>query len=109
MTPERTASPMVVLQRRLGRLMLGAVQVSAVLLAGGLMMLLAGRTELASDWLLRTGLLILMLTPVLRIIEAVLDSIRTRDWLFIATTAAVLLVLTATLLLALNMARPPNR
>lgn len=76
--------------------MLAGVWSSATLLAAGLLLALSG-ADAAAGHMLRAGLLILMGTPVMRIVLSVAEAIRQRDWFWLWTTVAVAVVLAGTL------------
>ncbi len=86
-------SHFLALETLLGRLMLAGVICSAGLLLAGLTMFLAGGTGRATAVVLTAGLFVLMATPVLRVGVSVIESIRTRDWFFVLTTIAVMVLL----------------
>jgi uncharacterized membrane protein len=88
-------------ERRLGLVLGLGVRASALLLGAGLVLFLVGRTPAMADALLRAGLIALMSTPVLRVALSVVEYARVRDWFFLATATAVLLVLLATIATAL--------
>ena len=46
----------------------------------------------AKDWI-QLGVLVLMLTPIIRVVLSIVDFARQRDWLYVAITAIVLLVI----------------
>lgn len=74
------------------KLLLACVGFAAVSLILGLAAwLFTGGT--AHTWLLDLGLLVLMATPVLRVVLAAGDFIRERDWVFVGTAVAVLVFL----------------
>lgn len=75
--------------------MLGGVWVSSVLLAVGLLLGLAGRS-MDGETLLRSGLLCLMATPVLRVALSMLEALRLRDYFWLWSTVAVVVVLVGT-------------
>ena len=50
--------------------------------------------------LLSTGLLLLLATPVARVVVSVIDYARERDWLFVTLTVIVLLELAASVLVS---------
>lgn len=87
-------------ERQLGRVLGFGVRASAVLLGAGLALFLVGRTPATADLLLRAGLIVLMATPVLRVALSVVEYARVRDWFFLTTATAVLLVLLATIVAA---------
>jgi uncharacterized membrane protein len=88
------------LEHRLGVLLRIGIMVSATTLAAGLglWLLLPGRPE--GNWLLEAGFVALMATPILRVVVSLVSYVRMRDWFFVFTTLAVLLVLAVTLLTA---------
>ena len=87
------------LERLLGVLMLAGVACSAGLLLLGLGWFMAGAR---AEPLRTTGLTILMITPALRVAIAVVEALRLRDWLFVTTTIAVVVLLGLTLVFALD-------
>jgi uncharacterized membrane protein len=89
-------------ERTLSRLMLAGVWLSAFSLTLGLTLLLAFTQSAAGDVLLRVGLLVLMATPVLRIALSVVEAVRQRDWFWLWSTIAVVVVLTGTVIYSLR-------
>jgi uncharacterized membrane protein len=85
------------------RLLLAGSWFSTVLLTLGLVTFLLG-VPVARD-VLRLGLFVLMITPVMRVIMSAAQYLRERDWLFALVTLAVLAVLTGTLAVALRIAQ----
>ena len=57
---------------------------------------LAERTDLA----LGTGLVLLMTTPVLKLLSVLIDEIRARDWRFVLLGLVVVLLLCGSVMLA---------
>lgn len=94
-----TEAPLSRLEVHLGRLLLAGVLTSAACLAAGLLLTLTGRS---ADVILTTGLVVLMATPILRVIVSIVEYVRMRDWFFVAVTLFVLLVLAGTVLVALR-------
>jgi len=92
------------LETRLGHLLVTGVILSATALVLGLGTWLFAPSSRAADFLLRTGLLLLMATPILRVMVSVVEYARMRDWFFVATTLAVLAVLAATIFYAFTAA-----
>jgi uncharacterized membrane protein len=88
------------LETHLGRLLLGGVIFSAVLLAAGLLLTFVGLQGALPLRLMTYGLFVLMATPILRVVLSVVEYIRMRDWFFVITTAAVLAVLFVTVAVA---------
>ena len=89
------------LEAHLGRLLLGGVLSSAGCLTSGLALTLTRSAASIANALLTTGLMILMATPILRVVVSLVEYIRMRDWFFVATTFAVLIVLFVTIGVAL--------
>jgi uncharacterized membrane protein len=77
-------------------------RVSTVLLAAGLFLELSGAAPAAGVLLTRLGLMVLMATPVGRVVASVIEYLRERDWLFAALTATVLTILVGSLLVAVR-------
>jgi uncharacterized membrane protein len=86
------------LERQLGAVLAAGVALSAGLLAVGLALWMAAG---AGGALLHVGLIVLMATPVLRVVVSLVEFVRLREWLFVAATVAVLAVLAAAAALAL--------
>jgi uncharacterized membrane protein len=89
-------------ERTLMRVMLTGVWVSSGCLATGLAFLLLSRRTSEGETLLRAGLLVLMATPVLRVILSIAEALRQRDWFWLWTTVAVALVLAGTVTYSLH-------
>lgn len=81
------------LELKLGRLLFAGVTISAVCLAAGLVLTLAGWSPAVANVILTTGLVILMITPVARVVASLVVYVRLRDWFFVATTIVVFGVL----------------
>jgi uncharacterized membrane protein len=90
------------LERRLGILLRTGVTLSALGLAVGLAVWLARPDLQESGWLLQGGLFALMATPVVRVLVSLAGYVRMRDWLFVATTAAVLVELAVSVMSAVH-------
>jgi uncharacterized membrane protein len=88
------------LETYLGRLLRGGVLSSAAFLAAGLTLWLTRATPAIANALLTTGLMILMATPILRVVVSMVEYARMRDWFFTATTITVLIVLLVTIVVA---------
>lgn len=89
-------------ERTLVRAMLAGVWISSILLTAGLALLLFASASSAPDGLLRWGLLVLMATPVLRVILSIAEAIRQRDWFWLWTTVAVAVILAGTVAYSLR-------
>ena len=59
----------------------------------------------ATGRLLTAGLLVLMATPMLRVLLSLVEYVRMRDWLFVATTLVVLAELSVAVASALGWRR----
>jgi hypothetical protein len=81
------------LELKLGRLLFAGVMSSAVCLAAGLGLTLAGGYPAVANAILTTGLVILMLTPLARVVTSLAVYARLRDWFFVGTTILVLVEL----------------
>jgi uncharacterized membrane protein len=90
------------LEEHLGRLLVAGVAVSALLLAIGLTAWLLDPHRSAALWLLNAGLIVLMATPILRVIVSFAEYVSMRQWFFAAVTMVVLVELSVTVLVALN-------
>ena len=84
--------------------MLTGVWLSAACLALALSALLMSPRLTTAQALLRIGLIILMATPVMRVVLSVVEAIRRRDWFWLWTTIAVTLILVGTMLYSLRTA-----
>lgn len=73
------------LDRTIEVVLMGGLAVSAALLVAGLAL---GRADL-----LRWGILVLMTTPVARVVVVTIGMLRERDWLFAAVSLWILAVL----------------
>jgi len=73
------------LDRTIEIVLMGGLAVSAVLLVAGL--------ALDREVLLRWGILVLMATPVARVVVVTIGMLRERDWLFAAISVWILSVL----------------
>ncbi|MBA2354278.1 MAG: DUF1634 domain-containing protein [Acidobacteria bacterium] len=88
-------------ERLLGHTLGLGVAVSTALLAVGLLWSLVAPDPIA-DALLNVGLLVLMATPVARVVLSCAEYVRRRDWFFAASSLGVLAVLGATVWIALH-------
>ena len=88
------------LEHHLGRLLVGGVILSAVLLAAGLALWLVNPLAPLANWLLNAGLMALMATPMMRVVVSFAEYVRMRDWFFVVMTILVLAELTLTVVVA---------
>jgi uncharacterized membrane protein len=89
-------------EQSLVRLMLTGVWVSTAFLTTGLLMRLANGHSIWGDRLLHVGLVVLMATPVLRVVLSMVEAIGQRDWFWLWTTVGVALVLAGTVAYSLH-------
>jgi uncharacterized membrane protein len=87
------------LEMQVGRLLHAGVWIAALCLTVGLALSMAFGTGGLPDTLLRVGLVVLMITPLARVIASLAAYVRLRDWFFAGTTVLVLAVLLASWLL----------
>jgi uncharacterized membrane protein len=90
------------LERLLGIVLRAGAVASTTLLSAGLLLLLVAPSHSWGSWMATIGLLILIATPVARVVTSVAQYAAERDWLFVALTATVLVVLVGSLLVALR-------
>jgi uncharacterized membrane protein len=93
------------LEARIGRLLRAGALTSAAVLLVGLGLNLAAPASGLADPILRGGLVILIATPVARVVASVVDYTRQRDHLFAVLTFAVLVVLLGSLLYGIGTGR----
>jgi uncharacterized membrane protein len=90
------------LEHMLGLVLKAGALTSTALLAVGLVFQLAGIVPALSATLTRAGLVVLMATPVARVVVSVGEYAAEKDWLFFALTAAVLVILVGSLLVTVH-------
>jgi uncharacterized membrane protein len=90
------------LEIHLGRLLATGVIASAALLAIGLGLWLFNPQSPVALWLLNAGLLVLMATPIMRVVVSFAEYVGTRQWFFVGVTIVVLVELSVTVLVALS-------
>jgi len=92
----------------LGRWLLAGMAVSAACLATGLVLVFIdharGLPDRGPHPLLDVGLIVLMVTPLVRILFELSEEIRARNWFFAGITLIVVAVLGATLWTAVRSA-----
>ena len=89
------------LERIIGRVLRAGVTISSVCLATGLVWAIAAGASGIPRLLLQTGIIVLLCTPVARVIVSIAEYVVERDWRFAALTTIVLLELLASALAAL--------
>jgi uncharacterized membrane protein len=90
------------LEVHLGRLLVTGVTISTILLVIGLGLWLTDSHSASALWFLNGGLIVLMATPIMRVIVSFAEYVAMRQWFFAAVTIVVLLELSVTVLVALN-------
>lgn len=88
------------LEEAVGRVLRVGVTTSSVCLAIGLTLTLLSDASSVSNVMLTTGLIILMATPVLRVMISLGEYFRERDWFFVLLTSIVFLELVASVVAA---------
>ena len=82
------------LERIIGFVLRAGVTTSSACLAAGLLLSIYGENRVAG-WLLQAGVIILITTPVARVVVSIVEYANERDWTFVLLTAIVLLELVA--------------
>jgi uncharacterized membrane protein len=100
MSSARTSAQTARLERVIGLVLRGGVVVSSVCLMAGLVLSLAG-VEPAATVLLNAGIIVLLATPVSRVVVSTVEYVVERDWPFATLTFIVLLELVASAVAAL--------
>jgi len=96
--PEGTSPRM---ERVVGTVLRAGVIASSTCLAAGLLLSLATGGGPVAGLLLNTGIVVLLATPVARVIVSTVEYIVERDWPFAVLTTVVLLELVASAVAAL--------
>jgi uncharacterized membrane protein len=89
------------LELRIGRVLRLGIRASSVCFAIGLVLMLADAETGLARLLSLVGLVILLATPVARVIMSSISYLRERDWLFVSLTLIVLVELAASVVAAL--------
>jgi uncharacterized membrane protein len=89
------------LERTIGAVLRAGVVFSTACLAAGLILTLAAPQSLAAS-LLNVGIIVLLATPVARVLVSVVDYAQQRDWTFTVLTLVVLIELAAGAMTALR-------
>jgi uncharacterized membrane protein len=89
------------LERLVGIVLRAGVVASTACLACGLLLSLANGGGAAASFLLNTGIIVLLATPLTRVVVSTVQYIRERDWKFATLTFIVLLELIASAVAAL--------
>ena len=97
---DRTIDRQERMEATIGRVLRIGVTTSSICLAIGLVLSLLGAPGGAAHTLLTVGLVILMATPVGRVVISVVEYTLERDWFFVVMTSIVLLELLASVFAA---------
>jgi len=89
------------LERSVAFVLRAGVMLSTMCFAAGVLLALAGSGAVA-DRLLQVGIVVLLATPVARVIVSTVEYAQQRDWTFTALTLIVLIELMAGALVALR-------
>ena len=98
-----TATEFDRLEHLIGRLLSAGVALCSAVLAIGLV--LSFMRSPFADAVIRAGLVVLIATPVARILASLIDAVRRRDKLLVWATAIVLGIMAATMLYSLSASR----
>lgn len=90
------------LEETLGRVLSAGTQLTTVLLVAGLALLLWAPAAWLGPLAVHLGLVVLMLTPVARVVVSMGAYIRARQWWFVLFTGMVLVLLIGSFLAALE-------
>ena len=93
------------LERLIGVVLRAGVMLSSACLVAGLLLSLAAGGGAAASFLLNAGIVVLLATPVARVIVSTVQYVSERDWAFATLTFVVLLELVASALAALVFKR----
>ncbi len=93
------------LEYHVGKLFVVGVTISAAALAIGLGLFLVTPDSPATSQLLNAGLLVLMATPMLRVLLSVVEYVRMGDWFFAVTTLVVVAELSVAVASAMGWQR----
>jgi Protein of unknown function (DUF1634) len=93
------------LERTVGRVLRTGIGATTVCLSGGLALKLMGISHRPAELLLTIGLMLLLATPVARVVVSVVDYARERNWVFFGLTVIVLAELAASVLYAIYAGR----
>jgi uncharacterized membrane protein len=89
-------------ERFAGRLLRAGVALAALLLFVGLVAWSADVDEAIAEGLFWGGFLVLMATPLVRVVVSLVEYVRAREWMFVLATLGVLAVLSGTMWVALS-------
>lgn len=88
------------LEHNLGAVLRAGTIVSSICLGAGLLLWLAGMAGAVAAVLLQAGVVVLLATPVARVLVSIAGYVAERDWRFATLTTIVLLELFASIVAA---------
>ncbi len=88
------------LEKTIGRVLFGGVAISTALLTVGLALWMAVPAYRVRNVPLQIGLVVLLVTPALRVLVSCVEYVIDRDWVFAGLTSIVLIVLLGSILAA---------
>jgi uncharacterized membrane protein len=97
--------PAGTLERTVGRVLRTGIGATTVCLSSGLALTLMGIGRRPAELLLTIGLMLLLATPVARVVASVVDYARARNWVFFVLTVIVLAELAASVIYAIYAGR----
>jgi uncharacterized membrane protein len=100
-TDRRPESASQRLERAVGVVLRAGVMLSTICLAVGVVWALASGESGGARVLLQTGILVLLMTPVARVVVSIAQYVTERDWRFATLTTIVLIELLASAAAAL--------
>lgn len=89
------------LELMIGRVLKAGVFASGICLAVGLVLFYMPSMRGVASVAVNAGLIVLMITPVSRVVVSVYEYFRERDWTFVVLTVIVLVTLLGSLLVGL--------
>ena len=89
------------LEQVIGTVLRAGVMTSSICLGVGLTLSLIGATATVANILLQVGIIVLLATPVARVLVSIAEYAQQRDWKFTILTAVVLIELLASAVAAL--------
>ena len=81
------------LERQVGRLLEAGVTLATVCLSVGLLLWFVTAGSRSANLTLTIVLVVLMMTPLARVVASLVAYVRLRDWFFVGTTVLVFVVL----------------
>jgi uncharacterized membrane protein len=91
------------LEAIIGVVLRAGVTISSACLAAGLALSLIPAIGPRATWLLHLGIIVLLVTPVARVVVSIAEYVGDRDWTFATLTIVVLLELMASAVAALAL------